>query len=249
KCFSVNHSLKLQLDDSTVHIWRVFLPELLVYKKELEKLLSDEEKKSAQEFKSNDNRSLFIIRRGVLRSLIQDYTGIQADTVEFSLSTWGKPEIVQKRELESLEFNATHSRNMMLVAFGRNFRLGVDLEYVDQDYPVKKVATRFFTSEESSILRELAPDEIVERFFEIWVRKEAFLKALGLGLSLPLNSFQVPMNLVDAFLDDLPLRSSIIEKDGALWSFSEITFNVSYKACLVTSPPPSAIRIFSCLPT
>jgi 4'-phosphopantetheinyl transferase len=233
-----------RLENFVVHVWRVFLPELEPYKGQLESVISDEERAWAQRFRLPDIRSSFILRRGFLRTLIQNYTEIRADRVEFCHSAWGKPELLGSKEVGCLQFNTAHSRDSMILAFGKDLSVGVDLEYVDKNYPVIKVATRFFTPQESATLREAESHRLVSLFFEIWVRKEAFLKAIGRGLSLPLDSFEVPLNTGCACAEEPPIRSATMEKDGNLWFFSDITFSTLHKACLATSPPPSAIRIF-----
>ena len=234
-----------RLENFVVHVWRVLLPKLGPYEDQLESVISDEERAWAQRFRLPDIRSSFILRRGFLRTLIQNYTGIKADRVEFCHSAWGKPSLSKGMGIDNFEFSVAHSRDSMILAFGRDLNLGVDLEYVDNNYPVIKIATRFFTPKESAALLEAADSHrLVSLFFEIWVRKEAFLKAIGRGLSLRLDSFEVPLNTAGACAEEPPIRSATMEKDGNLWFFSDITFNTLYKACLATSPPPSSIRIF-----
>jgi 4'-phosphopantetheinyl transferase len=232
------------LENFVVHVWRVFLSKLGPYEDQLESVISDEERALAKRFRLQDIRSSFILRRGFLRTLIQNYTGIKADRVEFCHSTWGKPELLKSQEVGSFQFNTAHSRDSMILAFGKDLSVGVDLEYVDKNYPVKKVATRFFTPQESAALIEADSDRLVSLFFEIWVRKEAFLKAIGRGLSLPLDSFEVPLNTSGDCAEEPPLKNATMEMDGNLWFVSDITFRALYKACLATSLPPSAIRIF-----
>ena len=233
-----------RLENFHVHVWRVLLPKLKPYEDQLESVISDEERAWAQRFRLQDIRSSFILRRGFLRTLIQNYTGIRADRVEFCHSAWGKPELLKSEEVGSFQFNTAHSRDSMILAFGKDLSVGVDLEYVDKNYPVIKIATRFYTPKESAALREADSNRLVSLFFEIWVRKEAFLKAIGRGLSLPLDSFEVPLDISCAFSKDLPVRMTGMETDGTFWSLVDIPFSALYKACLATSPSPSAIRIF-----
>jgi 4'-phosphopantetheinyl transferase len=233
-----------RLENFHVHVWRVLLPKLGPYEDQLESVISDEERALAKRFRLPDIRSSFILRRGLLRTLIQNYSGIRADRVEFCHSAWDKPSLSKGMGIDNFEFNVAHSRDSMILAFGRDLNLGVDLEYVDKNYPVMKIATRFFTPNESAVLSEVDPDSLQELFFEIWVRKEAFLKAIGRGLSVPLDSFDVPLNTTCACAEEPPMRSATIEKDGNLWFFSDIPFSTVYKACLATSPSPSVIRIF-----
>jgi 4'-phosphopantetheinyl transferase len=233
-----------RLDDLVVHVWRIFFPQLGPYENQLESVISDEEMAWSQRFKLPENRSLFILRKGLLRTLIRNYTGIRADRVEFYHSAWGKPCLSKDMGIDNFEFSVAYSRDGMILAFGKDLSVGVDLEYVDKNYPVMKIATRFFTPNESAVLRDVDPDRLQELFFEIWVRKEAFLKAIGRGLSLPLDSFEVPLNTVGSCAEEPPLKNATIEMDGNLWFVSDITFRAFYKACLATSLPPSAIRIF-----
>ncbi len=232
------------LEDLVVHVWRIFFPQLGRYVNHLESVISDEEVVWAQRLKLPENRSVFILSKGLLRTLIENYTGIRADRVEFCHSAWGKPRLSQDMGIDNFEFSVAHSRDGMILAFGKYLSVGVDLEYVDKNYPVMKIATRFFTPKESEVLREVDPDRLQELFFEMWVRKEAFLKAIGRGLSLPLDSFEVPLNTSGYCAEEPPLKNATMEMDGNQWFFSDITFRAFYKACLVTSLPPSATRIF-----
>lgn len=237
-----------RLDDLTAHIWRMCLREIKPQENDIKKILSDEERTRAEKIKSPDDKSLFILRSWVLRVLVQNYTGILADRVEFCRSAWGKPSVVQNGEPVLIDFNMAHSGDSMIVAFGKGIRLGVDLEYIQSDYPAMDIGMRFFTAKEKMALKEAPADRLLQLFFEIWVRKEAFVKAVGRGLTTPLDSFEVPLTNREECLPSATQGGTEVERHGKLWFFMDVPFGPSHKACLVTSPRLSAINMFDWTP-
>ena len=180
----------LTLSEDEVHIWRASLDLDEYFQSSFLKVLSPDEKYRAQKFRfAKDNRN-FIAARGILRSLLGKYLKISPAEISFQYSKFGKPGIADNN---SLQFNISHSQNIALFAFTKKFPVGVDVELVNHDIEVKDIATKFFSANEVSNLLALPEKQQALGFFNCWTRKEAFIKAVGEGLSFPLNQFEVSL--------------------------------------------------------
>jgi 4'-phosphopantetheinyl transferase len=180
----------LILSDEEAHIWRADLKANECFQSSFLKLLSPDEKNRAQKFRfAKDNRN-FIIARGILRSLIGKYLEINPAEISFQYSEFGKPGIADNN---TLQFNISHSQNMALFAFTTKFNVGVDVEFVNPDIEVKDIAAKFFSTNEIMNLLALPEKQQALGFFNCWTRKEAFIKAVGEGLSFPLDKFEVSL--------------------------------------------------------
>ena len=193
--------------EKELHVWRASLnlaPEKL---KRLEAVLNAEEKARAEKFLVPRARESFVAARGILRELLGAYLGIDADQVTFRYRAQGKPFLAPTHD-SPLSFNASHSHGMGLFAFGESAEIGVDIEQVRADFKGTEIASRFFSKQEIAALKQLTPEAATEAFFGCWTRKEAYVKAHGEGLSIPLRSFTVSF--------DAPQQ--VLQADGAAWS-------------------------------
>lgn len=174
------------LRDTEVHLWWLALDLSAARLTALAATLSSDERSRAAAFAFEGNRRRFIARRGQVRELLSSYLGLAAGELEFHYGTWGKPEIAGEPRLQ---FNVSHSDELALVALTARYAVGVDVERVRHLPDAARLARRFFTPAEVRVLGRV-PDY---RLVGCWVRKEAYIKATGRGLSLGLNRFQVTM--------------------------------------------------------
>src|SRR5215211_71561 len=123
----LNSPDNLILNDGEAHIWRADLDLNESFQSSFLKLLSSDEKNRAQKFRFNKDSRHFIIARGILRSLIGKYLEINPAEISFQYSEFGKPSIAN---INSLQFNISHSQNIALFAFTKKFKIGVDVEFV-----------------------------------------------------------------------------------------------------------------------
>lgn len=152
-------------------------------------VLSGTERERAQRFRFPSDRDRYIARRGLLRVLLGKRLGKAPETLQFTSNDYGKPALADG----GCEFNLSHSRGLALFAFCRDVTVGCDVEYHDARFLAEKIPERLFSAAELRALRALAPEHQTTAFFDGWTRKEAFIKARGLGLALPLDSFDVSM--------------------------------------------------------
>ena len=178
------------LREHEVHVWRAGLQQPQIIFDKLYAVLSDEERSRAERFRCAASRRRFIVARGVLRKILSRYLGAQADELRFAYEVHGKPRLLSE---QLLSFNLSHAEDMALYAITPTAEIGVDVEYLLREVAVDKIAKRFFSTQETSTLLALPESQRTEAFFNCWTRKEAFLKAIGEGLSHPLNRFDVSL--------------------------------------------------------
>ena len=169
------------------HVWRASLDLPLAQLGELAALLSDDELARAARFKFDRDRNWYIAGRGILRRTLAGYLHTGAPAIRFAYGPQGKPSLPG----EPLQFNVSHTSGEALYAFSLDAELGIDIERLNPAIEVEKIAANFFSPAEVAAILALPPDRRHILFFDFWTRKEAYLKALGHGLSIPLNEFDV----------------------------------------------------------
>ncbi len=181
------------LNPGEVHVWRLDLDLPGAAARRLLSILSPGEKARAGSFHFSKDRLAFIAARSALRRLLGAYLGADPAGLRFSYSDHGKPYLDEAQNPCGLHFNLSHSHRLGLIAFRCGGPLGVDIEYMRSDLAVDELARTCFSPRENEALRALPAERRLEAFFTCWTRKEAYIKAHGAGLSLPLDSFDVSL--------------------------------------------------------
>ena len=179
----------LILGDDEVHLWLAAVPDCRSDLEKLRDVLDAGERERAARFHFERDRERYIVARGVLRLLLGSYLG----TSQFALTTnkFGKPFLQPPHD--ALHFNVSHSRDLALFGFTRVSEIGTDVESIRPDFATQEIANRFFAPDEAAILMQVAESERAGAFFNCWTRKEAYIKARGIGLSLGLSTFAVTL--------------------------------------------------------
>jgi 4'-phosphopantetheinyl transferase len=151
--------------------------------------LSHTEQQRAQRYRAERDRRRFIAARAHLRQLLAERLGVGPEAVELVYGRNGKPGLA----FSDWRFNVSHCDDVAVFAFTRGHDLGIDIEAVRAVPEGERIAARFFSSAENAVYRALEPHEKAQAFFNCWTRKEAFVKALGDGLSMPLDRFDVTL--------------------------------------------------------
>jgi 4'-phosphopantetheinyl transferase len=184
-------ALKLGPDD--VHLWRASLNCDAPLLSRLETTLSLDEIARANRFIFAADRNHFVAARGILRELLGAYLMLAPAAVGFRYGDHGKPALDASHSDSVLQFNLSHSGGVAIYAFSLGRRLGVDVERIRPERAGEDIAQRYFAAREVAELQMLPSHLRTEGFFLCWTRKEAYLKARGAGLSLPLDSFTVSL--------------------------------------------------------
>lgn len=153
-------------------------------------VLDDTERQQAERFVFAPDRLHYTVAHGLLRFTLARYLPQSARELSFVRTAQGRPELRLSAGQAALRFSLSHTRGLVGCAVTQVHDIGFDLEWVGRSAPFD-VADRYFDASEVASLRELAGDARNERFFTIWTLKEAYSKARGLGLALPLSAFAV----------------------------------------------------------
>jgi len=212
-----------------VHVWWSWVDAAVGVVSSMEASLNEKERLRAAKFLHNTDRTRYVFGRGMLRQILATYVDAKPEDVTFSTNEFGKPFLDQPFASSGLYFNLSHSKDLVVVAVAFDQHIGVDVEFVRQISDVDAIARRCFTDFE----RELLAGEIdskTSNFFRCWTRKEAFVKAIGKGLSVPLNSFtaSLPGGVASGRLPAVPEQSPI-----KLWWITDLEVPADYRCALV----------------
>ncbi len=183
------HPDAIDLHPHQVDVWRAHLNLPDDSLKLLESTLSEDETERAARFHFPADRDRFIAAHGCLRDVLARYLHCEPNQLIFSINQYGKPALHDHK----LEFNLSHSGDFALAAVTSEREVGVDIERIRSDMELESIARRYFSQSEVSELLALTSEQRIPGFFNCWTRKEAYIKARGLGLSLPLESFDVSL--------------------------------------------------------
>jgi 4'-phosphopantetheinyl transferase len=220
---------QLVLDRSEVHIWRVALAQPTATIQRLWYTLQPDECERAKQFHFAADCARFIVARGLLRAILGRYLGIDPGRLHFCYNQYGKPALAPEHRGVALSFNLSHSHELALYAIACSRAIGVDIEYIRAGLAETAIAEQFFSPHEVAMLRALPTWAHNIAFFNCWTRKEAYIKARGEGLSLPLNQFDVslvpgaPTELLDVAGD---------QQERSRWTLQSVDPGSNYVAAL-----------------
>jgi len=228
---------EIDLPFGEVHLWSARLDPPEDFLGRCEAILSVDERERAARFRAGPLRNRYTAGRGTLRMLLGRY--FQADPAELSLAyqSHGKPELGPPWKGRGVEFNVSHSGDVALFAFTRGRPIGVDVEVVRPMENAAGLLERFFSAEEVAQWRQAPVQRQGLVFFQGWTRKEAWLKAVGSGLSFPLDQFCVTM---DGPARVLSIRGNTAE--AARWRLESCEPCAGYVAAVAVRGEIFAVR-------
>ncbi len=222
------------LPDAVVHVWAWQNHQTHQSSDPDVSILSDQEVERCLRFRSQRDRISFATSHRNTRLILAHYLGTTPQNLTISPQEGGKPRL-HGAGAERLRFNLSHCSDVGMLAVAWNMEVGIDVEQPRRVEP--DVAEKYFSAAE---LRELSAwDEVRWRdgFLRCWTRKEALLKAEGVGLRTPLDAFDVSLAIEDPRL--LAVRPPA--KFSYAWQLYDISPPITYVACLAVSSAPSAI--------
>lgn len=206
----------LTIERSEVHVWEIKLDCDPRTQTALRTMLSVDEQERSARFRFAELSRRWTVTRAAVRCVLAKYTGSEPQSLVFRAGAYAKPELAGSSQ--GISFNLSRTGRLALLAVADTRRTGIDAEIVSAKIDIDGITRHFFTRAEAGEILRLAPDARVTAFYACWTRKEAFLKALGAGLSLPLNSFQVTVRA------EQPARLiSVNGREPGNWSLIDLT--------------------------
>ena len=213
-----------------VDVWHLDLEALASAESTWRPLLAADERERAKRFHFEADRLRYSATRALLRLMLAAYLDVDPRSVIFSYSDKGKPEL-RNAGKAALAFNVSHSGNAALLAVTDHRRIGVDIERIRQDFDTEAIARRFFSAREQEQLQQIPGPDRFAAFFQCWTLKESFIKAIGEGLSHPLDHFDVSFSQTSSV--SLTTRPDAAE--AASWFMHRLVLDPAYSAALTVS--------------
>lgn len=216
----------LDLTTDCVDVWRVRLSSTIPS----EDSLSEDERQRASRFHFDVDRNRYIVAHASLRGILARYLQCEPHDLKFSANEYGKPFLDRSNDFsrsKNIEFNLSHSGDFALIAVAHGRKIGIDVERIRTDIELEDLARRNFSPREVSELMTLPLEHRTLGFFTCWTRKEAYIKTQGLGLSLPLDSFDVSLGEPAALKATRPDA-----QEASRWSLYSLNVESNYAAAL-----------------
>lgn len=212
-------SAPVQSSASSVHVWILDLDHPFAEFSNLEQTLAPEERARARRLRFPRDRHRYITARGALRTILGAYLGIDAKVLRLGVERFGKPCVQSGFGVKPVHFNVAHSQHLFVCAVCGTAEVGIDVEWVSYIPEMEAIAEAHFSPWEYATLLSVPEAQRAQAFFRCWTRKEAFVKAVGEGLSYPLHQFDVSLAL------DEPTRLLAIRPDpnaASSWSLHHL---------------------------
>lgn len=217
----MNRNPDITLPEHEVHLWTENLTRESPTVADAKQLLSKSEVSRADRFIRKLDHGRYVISHALVRIILSRYLGISPADLAFTTDQFGKPHLDPSINPARLNFNLSHSGDRMLLGIVRHARIGVDIEEIRPESARLDVAARFFTARENEDLKSLSGEEQIHAFFNCWTRKEAYLKALGCGLSASPTDCEVTLKPTDKTEIKRQLPTEQPQSTWSLFHFSD----------------------------
>jgi len=236
-----------KLGSGMIHLWLAFPDEiedaslLAAYNN----LMTSEERARGRRFRFARHRRQFAVTRALVRTTLSRYTTIEPCQWRFDKNQYGRPEIRKSQNTPGLRFNLSHTNGLVVCAVAQSVpeakcAIGADVENIERKSTAIEIAERFFSDLESAALRNVPENIRRLRFFDYWTLKEAYIKARGMGLNLPLKQFSFHIT------NHAPLAISFapeLDDDPRYWQFWLLRPTQSHRIALAVRFKESACRL------
>lgn len=237
---SINHKFP-SLQKNDVHVWYIDLGSDLVESSLWDSVLSIEEQERAGRFVFEQDRREFCWSHAALRVLLESYGVAPARDVAFHIAPGGKPALDPQHHCDWLQFNLAHTRGFAVCAFAYDRPVGIDVERLRIVSDADQIVQRFFALQEQAEYSATTAAFRPAAFFNAWTRKEAYLKALGVGLGRSLDSFAVTL--------DPKLPARLLQIDGMAapateWTLQDLSIDSETIIALAVPGTNLQVRCF-----
>ncbi|MGE0679978.1 MAG: 4'-phosphopantetheinyl transferase superfamily protein [Candidatus Binatia bacterium] len=235
----ISHISELpELTGQAVHYWFVPLTCVESSLESLQTLLSSDERERAGRYRFPIHCRRFIVRHAALRTILAAYSGVPVYNLSFQVDHYGKPELDASFVDSPLYFNLSHSDELAVIAVSRIGPLGVDIERIRPLSDLEAIATQYFSPAEQAAILRLPAEQRLLAFYRCWTSKEAFIKALGMGLQFELNRFDVSVSPTDPpallCIDNNPRKAR-------LWYMTDVACEEGYMGAFVSTRRPEEV--------
>jgi 4'-phosphopantetheinyl transferase len=185
-------STTISLPNNQIHLWLAYLDKVGDEKLDAtyRALLSDDERRQESRFHFRSDRQRYLITRALVRIVLSKYVPIPPTQWRFKTNAYGRPHVATVlKEVDPPSFSISHAHRIVVVGVAARYALGVDVEHLRSQHISVHIAEDHFAPAEIQALAVLPPDQTTYRFLEYWTLKESYIKACGLGLSIPLDKF------------------------------------------------------------
>jgi 4'-phosphopantetheinyl transferase len=223
-------AMPLRADD--IDVWLAFYddiddPGTLA---DMRALLSESECRQQARFYFADDRKRYLVTRALVRTVLSRYAAVDPREWVFCANDYGRPTIANRHpDAQALRFNISHTRGLVALAVGRERELGVDVEHVASRRVSPDIAGAFFSPREAADVAGTPDAHVHDRLFEYWTFKESYIKARGMGLSLPLDKFTFHFPHARAVRIDI---DPALDDHGDRWSFWQYRPGADYLLAL-----------------
>ncbi len=235
--------MALQLESGDIHLWYVARDSSpgAELRREYEALLQSDERRRYDAFKVERARQEYLVTRALVRCVLSRYSPVAPGDWRFRLTALGRPEIDPPR---SLRFNLSNCEGLVACAVVDGRQIGVDVEPHSRGPAILELASSVFADGELEDLERLEVERRVDRALSLWTLKESYLKARGLGLSLPLRSFGFALEAGQIALSPPP------PYDEGCWDFTSGDITAHRLALAIERRPgqSTALRVFEMTP-
>lgn len=235
--------LRRSLDEGIVDVWFSFTNDnrLKSAKKGYEDMLSVAEVEQYQQLKHVDNGWDYLVSRALLRTALAEYCELPPQVLEFRANDFGKPELSNSSVSPIIQFNTAHTNGLTVCVVTRDHAIGVDAESRAENPGILDVAEDYFSALELQALKSREESQQLDYFYRYWTLKEAYIKARGEGLSIPLHDFSVTLG------DDGEFRE-FVGPEAESWDFRLLGQNPAYTAAISMNAQIAGLKFIHSVP-
>jgi 4'-phosphopantetheinyl transferase len=233
-------SQAFSLPENELHVWSISLIQTDEVLQKMTDFLDKNEKSKADRFKFEFDKKNYIVAHGAMRQIISGYLKCRSEEIYFKYTSYGKPFLSENES--GFEFNLSHSKDLALLAAAKYKRVGIDIEYIRSGLDECTLAEQYFSPQENESLRNMDENLRTKAFFDCWTRKESFIKAIGKGLSYPLNKFNVSIKPADT-AQTLFINHSINEAEE--WQLINLNIDIEYSSAVVIESTNMKLKLLN----
>ena len=203
----------------------------------LENYLSYIETDRINRFIFEKDRITHTVSQGMLRYILGTYLNLNPEEIIFNQNEYGKPFISEEQNPDNIQFNLSHSGDMIIYAISKGGNVGIDIQKIKDSGSIADIVDHYFSETEKAVFKSLPDEQKLKGFHSCWARKEAYIKALGPGLSYPLNSFSVPVTSEYS-------SAVIYDESGTAYTVTDINTSTGYAAAVAVEGSDVTYRHF-----